>query len=190
MNRLVTDAAPPLVTVTMLGDCGDTQGRRKSDKAAKGAPAEEISKVLNSNEENDLTFWGRSKSRYKTFSLHAGGLHCISSDCGPTAMFRRQHILDRHGLKVPTKGEECIEVGEVLDKTDDSLRVPCLPSHGCRHVAFSNMPTESVNEEHAEQGRFVVDRPRTGDGSRHGDRPSADFGLVRVRMASKADESE
>lgn len=57
------------------------------------------------------------------------------------------------------------------------------------HMA-ANMPTQSVDEGHMEQGRFVVDRPRTGDESRHGIWLSADCGLVRVRMASKAGESE
>lgn len=128
MNRLVTAAAPPLATVTKPGDCGGTQGQRKTDKAAKATPAEEVSRVLNSNEENDLTLWGWYKSGYEPVSLYVGGLHGIASDPGPTAVLRRQYILDRYGLKVPTTGKERKETG------------------GC--------------------------------------------GLVRVRMASKADESE
>lgn len=64
-KRLVTAAALTLATAMMLGGCGGSQGQGEANNAAKAISADEISKVLNADEEIDLTLWGWSKSQYE-----------------------------------------------------------------------------------------------------------------------------
>lgn len=73
-------------------------------------------------------------------SHYAGGLYGIPSDQGPTVMFYRQDILDKHGLKLPETWDEFEKVGVALHQADPSIYLAYLPMD-LTSQPFTNMLT-------------------------------------------------